>query len=714
MISLEKHWLSMYKIFVYFILLFSLSVNAAEFTDENLQIIAKHLNTKNNIITANGDVVVFSQSYYITAKKMIYDKKNATLELFEDVNLIKNNQHISFSEYLFVDINKDLKTLKPMLMLDNQSQLWFNSSTTKSTKTTYNLNNSTLSSCDCINPAWSVSFSSGDYDTQEKWINTYNTTLYINDFPVLYTPYFGFSTDKTRRTGLLSPTIGISDDEGFIYAQPIYYAPKPYYDMEFIPQIRTNRGQGFYYNYRFKDSAYSYFRLQTGIFEENDAYQKKSSLINNKHYGSNISYKRTNLFSDNKITTDGLLVNLATMNDVNYIDTKYDSQTSSYTDKFLESKVKYYYNTNQYYGDLELKYYDDLSEENNDAVLQTLPSINLHKYSNSILFDKLSYAIDTKVTSNTRKIGIGADTTEIYVPINYNFSIFDDYLNISLGEQINYTNINYTNDNDMYDSANYGATNHIISLYTDLVKPYDSFIHTINFFGTYTKPNVFKKEGSIYNPDIKKGVDLNNDTLSLFPVLGNEETIAIGLSQSFYDKEAVNPIVTHKINQLYTYNDLTKKYEKGNLENDLRIYFQYGSLTNRLLYNYDLKEIVSSVSGLNLNYENRFLKLYHSYNKDENTLLKDEYITYQLGFDFYKYYNLSYMEEYDMVQNISRKKQYIFGIDKKCWALNLKYVNSLVATSSTVSDVTRQNIIYVEFNLKQLFNLKQNYKLKQR
>jgi LPS-assembly protein len=702
----------MRKFFIYCILTLSIVVKAAEFTDENIQIVAKNLNTKDNIITATGDVVMFSQSYYVTSDKLIYDKTATTIELFGAVNLVKNNQQVSFSEYLFMDINKELKSLKPMLMLDNQSQLWFNSSDTNSTKSIYNLKDSTLSSCDCVDPAWSVSFSSGDYDAQENWVNTYDTTLYINEFPIIYTPYFGFSTDKTRRTGLLPPTIGISNDEGFVYAQPIYYAPQLNYDMEIVPQIRTNRGGGLYFNYRYKDSAYSYLKFETGVFEENDDYQTENNLVNNKHYGSSLNYRRTNLFSDNKTSTDGLLVDLVSMNDVDYLDTKYDNDTSDYTDKFLESKIKYYYNTNQYYGDLEMKYYDDLSQDNNDAVMQTLPAVNLHKYSDSLLFDKLSYSLNTKATRDTRKIGIGANTTEVYIPISYNFTLFDDYLNVSLSEQVNYTNIDYTNDNNIYDSVNYAATNHIVSIYTDLVKPYDSFIHALNFSGTYTKPNVFKKDGTIYNPDLVGNGQ--NDLLSLFPVSGTQETISFGLSQSFYDKETVNPIVTHKMNQVYSYNELTKKYEKGNLENDLRIYFQYGYVANRLFYNYDLKDIVSSVSSLNLNYENTFMNLYHSYKKDETTFLKDEYITYTLGFNFYKYYNISYMEEYDMIQDISRKKQYVFGIDKKCWAVNLRYVNSLVATNTTDGSVTRQDIVYIEFNLKQLFDLRQNYKLKQR
>lgn len=701
----------MLRLFILSLFIFTSFVNAAEFTDENIQIVAKNLNTKDDIITATGDVVVFSQSYYITAKKLVYDKTNSTIELFDDVNLIKNNQHVSFSQYLFIDNNKELKNIKPMLMFDNRSQLWFNSSDTNATKSIYNLNNSTMSSCDCIDPAWSVSFSSGDYDTEEKWVNTYDATLYIQDFPVIYTPYFGFSTDKTRRTGLLSPILGVSNGEGFIYAQPIYYAPQLNYDMELIPQVRTNRGQGIYFNYRYKDSQYSSLKFETGIFEENDNYQTKNSLVNNKHYGSSLNYKRTNLFSDNEVNTDGLLVDFASMNDVDYLYTRYDNDTSNYTDKFVESKMKYYYNTNQLYGDIELKYYDDLSQDNNDAVMQTLPALNLHKYSDSLLFDKLSYSLDTKFTRDTRDIGIGANTTKIYIPISYNFTLFDDYLNISLSEQVNYTNIDYTNDNNKYESVNYGATNHIVSVYTDLVKPYENFIHTFNIVGTYTKPDNFKEEGSIYD-----SVTNNDNNLSLFPVSGTQETISLGISQSFYDKETIQPIITHKMNQIYTYNEINKKYEKGDLENDLRLYFQYGLLSNRLLYNYDLKEIVSSVSSLNLNYENSFFKLYHSYKKDLNRLIdnKDEYVTYELGFDFYKYYNIAYKEEYDIINNISRKKQYIFGIDKKCWALNLKYVNSLVATSSTVINATRQDIIYIEFNLKQLFDLRQNYKLKQR
>ena len=63
-------------------------------------------------------------------------------------------------------------------------------------------------------------------------MKVYNAKVYFSDVPILYTPYFGFPTDKTRRTGLLKPTIAINKGEGLLYAQPLYYAPKLNYDFK--------------------------------------------------------------------------------------------------------------------------------------------------------------------------------------------------------------------------------------------------------------------------------------------------------------------------------------------------------------------------------------------------------------------------------------------------------------------------------------------------
>lgn len=693
------------------VILFSCAVFALSketLRDQNVQILAENLEVENNIVSASGEVVVFSINHYITARKLIYNKNNATLELFGDVNIVKNNETVSYSQYMFIDLQKEMNNFKPMLVLDNTSKIWFNARNALKDKEYFELKDSTLSSCDCEDPAWSISFSSGNFDTKEQWINTYNTTLYIKDIPILYTPYFGFPTDDTRRTGLLTPTIGYSKNEGLLYAQPFYFAPDAHYDFEYIPQTRLKRGTGHALKFRYVDSLYSDFSFETALFTEKDDYKKKMELTNKRHSGWNLEYNRSKLFS-NKNHSDGLLIQSEDMNDVDYINTQYDTDTTDNTDKFLESKIKYYYNTNNYYGDIEIDWYDDISKDNNDDTIQEVPKINLHKYSSGIFDNLLSTSLNVKSTRKTRKVGIGANTTEIAVPISYHTYLWDEYLNFSFTEKINYTNIAYSNEDKKKQDGNYGENSHIFSLYTDLVKPYTDYIHTLNVNLTYTDTNVFQESGDFYDFDNK-----NTWELSPFPVEKSSNSISIGVSQSIYSKESLQEIINYNISQIYAYNDELKQYEEESVESDLKFNFLYGSFLNRAIFKYDINDFSDSSTTLKLKHDGYFLNLYYSYLKDAETLEKEKTITYNMGFDFLKYYSLSYSEEYDLINKVSQEKEYTFSIDEKCWAIDFKFINSIIASDTTSNINTyRQNILYVEFNLKQLFQMEQKYKFEE-
>lgn len=703
----------MLRLFSLLIVVAVLSFGKKNLKDENIQILAEKLEIKNDIVHATGDVVVYSPNYYITANRLIYDKINAKLELFDDVNIIQNNEVISYSQYIFIDVKNDINSLKPMLILDNTSKLWFNAEKGLKDNDNFDLKSSTLSSCDCLDPAWSISFSSGDYNTTKQWMNTYNTTLYIKNFPIFYTPYFGFPTDDTRRTGLLTPTIGYSNTEGFIYAQPIYFAPKLNYDFEYIPQKRFKRGYGHALKYRYADSLYSTLKMETAMFKEDPSYQKTANLTNDKHYGWNLDYKRTKLFSKSSNDSDGLSIELEDMNDVDYINTLYNSSTTNNTDKFLESKMKYFYSTNKYYGDVEVNMYNDISKENNDDVMQKIPTVNLHKYSDGIFNNYLTSSIDITADRQTRKTGIGGKTTNIYVPINYHTYLFDEYLNFSFSEQINYTNIEYSD--SKFTSGNFGENNHIFSLYTDLVKPYDDIIHSISFNATYTNSNTFEKSGDLY--DVK---DSSTSSLSLFPITQTSKNISLGFNQSIYSKSSLKEIVNHKINQGFVYNNDTNTYEKNDLENDLKFNYKYGSLSNRLIYNYRAEEITTSSTTLKFLKDQYFLNMSYVNTLDiDNDTLKivdeEKNLNYDFGLSFLNDYKLSYKEEYDFIDKTSKKKEYILNVDDKCWAIDFKFVDSLVASNTTTDvDSFRQKILYIEFNLKELFQVNQKYEFKKR
>ena len=95
-------------------------------------------------------------------------------------------------------------------------------------------------------------------------------------------------------------------------------------------------------------------------------------------------------------------------------------------------------------------------------------------------------------------------------------------------------------------------------------------------------------------------------------------------------------------------------------------------------------------------------------------MLVSKNIVYKIGVKFDKYYTMGYKQEYDLLLNTSNKKEYFLNIDKNCWAFDIKLTDSLVATNTVDNSALRQNIIYMQLNLKQLFSFDQIYKFDER
>ena len=353
----------MHKKILLSLLVTSALLKAEEIKNEKFQLVAKDISSKQNVITATGDVIIFSPTYYLSANKIIFNKENETFELFGNVLIIKDNQIRTQSDYAFIDLKNDAFNQNPMFLIENTNNVWLNSKQSTKDKNQIDLDSSIISSCDCLDPVWSIRSSSANYDTEDKWINAYNSRLYVKDVPVFYTPYLGFPTDRTRRTGLLLPTLGYSGDEGIYYSQPIYFAPAQNYDLELVPQIRTLRGQGIYSYFRYADSPDSVLNIKSGVFKENEDYKDENLLDNSEHFGLNVDYNRRNIFADGQ-NDDGLFTSLKYLNDVEFITLENDDTTIS-TDKKVESKVNYFYNMPDYYAGTYARYYIDTSKDPN-------------------------------------------------------------------------------------------------------------------------------------------------------------------------------------------------------------------------------------------------------------------------------------------------------------------------------------------------------------
>ncbi|ADG93428.1 Organic solvent tolerance protein [Arcobacter nitrofigilis DSM 7299] len=683
------------------------SLYSKDFQKEKLQILSNDLNSKDNIVIAKGDVVIFSPKYYISAQKVIYDKENGTLELFDNVVILKDNIIQTQSDYAFVDLNNESVTENPILLLDNKSQLWVTSHDANKEKDSYHFKDSIMSSCDCIDPAWNIRFSSADYDTKDQWLNAYNARLYIKNIPVMYTPYIGFSTDKTRRTGLLRPTVGYSSGEGFLYSQPIFIAPADNYDVELIPQVRLNRGYGMYAYYRYADSPDSILKIGSGYFKEKDDYVKENSLRNDNHFGWNIDYLRNNIFSGND-SDDGLYASIKWLNDIEYYNLEDSSQKNSSVEKKVESKVNYYYKNNDYYFGTYLRHYMDTNLDSNKTTLQQLPQVQLHSFSDNLFFDKLLYSADLQSTNYTRQTGIDAVKTDLNVPVSYSFSMFDDYLRVILQEEVTVSKINYSNANGNYKNATFVENRHKVTLNTNLVKKYDTGIHTINFNTDFVIPNVVKSEGDIYP------LTNTSSELSPFPLSKTTKTITFSLNQSWTDLEDLKEIINHKISQSIIYDDFNNT-ELGDLENEIRYNYFLGSISNRIVYSNLDNKLTESSTSFSFNYENYFFNATHYMSKNTPNSGKEDLESYTLntGFTFYKDYKFTYEENYNIEKKLRNKQAFILGINDKCWDLNLSYTKEITPSSSTIRNSRRQDIVFLELTLKPIGGFKQQYTVKE-
>ncbi len=694
-----------------------IQANAQELNMEKLQLVAKDVDTKNNIITAVGDVVAYSPTYYLSSDKMVYDKDREILELFDNVLIIKDNKIQTQSNYAYVDMKNDIINQDPVFLMDNSSNIWSNSKEANKDKDLITLENSILSSCDCIDPIWSIRSSSSDYDTEAMWMNTYNPRLYIKNVPVFYLPYFGFPTDTTRRTGLLLPTMGYSSSEGFLYSQPIFIAPADNYDIELIPQIRTQRGYGSYANFRYADSPDSMLNLKTGYFKEFNNYRREEKLENSEHYGLDIDYERKNIFSTKKEHQDGVFTSIRYLNDIEYIILKEDDGNLG-TDKKVESKVNYFYNTPEYYGGVYGKYYIDASKKSNANTLQELPQVQFHSYNKELFLENLIYSIDTKAQNFTRKEGLNAKIYDITVPISYTKNILDDYMYLGVENRTILTQYDYSN--SLYNNLRYedgtliqNRTSFIVG--TDLIKPYSDYIHTLNLNASYDIPENLRKDGDLYNITVKENQPLKYDELSVFPTLQEQKTIKLSLNQSIYDKENLKQFINHKMSQSILYNSVDEpKFQ--DLDNYIKINHDYGSLSGKVVYNMDDNKVVEGSFDNSLSYEDLTFSAGYYYSKKTNNEFntRDDLESYRLStsYKLAKDYSIKYYENYDLQQKTRNRQGIGLNIDDSCWNLDLLLEKEITPRSRYVQstrsyDSYEQTIVYAVLMLKPIGGIRQ-------
>jgi len=666
----------MIKIFLLvFLFLFSFA--------ENLKVFGTDVISKNNIITTINGVLI-KDDIIISANKIIYNKTK-NLIIAKGNIYVNYNGNVITGKKAYIDLTtKDIKIV-PFFMFNFNNLSWMSGKEMIQKNEIYNVNNMIISTCNPTSPDWKIVSSSSKYNKKTKWVDLYNPTLYIGNVPILYLPYLGFSTDKTRRSGFLRTIFGFSNDEGFLFTIPYYQTLGNAADLEIDPTIRTKRGKGLYSTFRFVHSDTSYGKFQIGTFTDKEKYQKRYNLQHKTHHGWSFLYTNRDL-----IYNDKLYINLKSANDPSYFYLRPDNKmfdTSDLIDKIITSNINYYSIYKDNYFGIYAKYFKDTSKKNNNDTMQLLPQIQYHKFTSNPI-DKFLYSIDLNVYNYTRKTGYKVLKKTLFIPLNYHIDMFKDYLKFNVKENFNYAQVEETGDNrDII--AKYYTNDTILQFYSLLSKKYKNFSHSLIPSISYSFNNKYYRNK--YNSDY-----LGNTKI--------KKNLKVSLEQYLVNN---NLTVYHSISEIYYFNNNSIS-NTSDLFNTLNINYYDFYINENNRYSFDLGR--TRYNSFIVGYNNGIFKIEgrHSYDYQSSE-------SYDINgfYKFDKFHKLFGDFNYDL--KLKMQKYWLLGISmsKQCWNYSISFKREIapILTTNGVSGIIRKTI-YFQIEFIPLGGISQQYQLK--
>jgi LPS-assembly protein len=642
-----------------------ISIFATKATDENNTLILK-----NPVIIYNGSIIQAKEGV-ITDKRKIVLKKDVLI-------FYNNNSSVISASSLIAYSSKNIR-MQDVFFYDKSIDGWLLSKSSKLKNQNISFKKVYFSTCCINNPDWFMKASNATYNRTKKSLKLYNLTLIINKIPIFYLPYYSINFDKTRRSGLLKPYVGYSQNEGLLYSQPVYIATSINTDLEIIPTIRTMRGKGVYATFRFVDSPTSKGSIKAGIFTDDEDYYLANNLAHQKHYGYNVQYEKNYLFT----SQDSLYMNLKYANDVDYfyLDAyNYTFNDTYLSDKLITSELNYIDVTNKSLYGIYFKYFIDTAKINNDDTWQILPQLNYHRFLTNNF--GLINLVDINIYNYYRKVGSNFVFGDLLFPLSLNFSVFNDYLKFKITELLSSGYGFYYQTGSK--KSKYLNLSTQFKLYTSLTKA-GNYIHIISpslilNLKNYSNAKIYTNLVNV--PDIQNYLSLN-----LFQIF-----------------EKNNFKLTHTLNETYYLN--LKKY--ADLENIFHVTFNNFVLNESNRYSIEKKQI--SYNGFKIGYNNNPFYGYisHIYQRDVS-----ESITIGVSYNTNVYKKIYTEYSYDL--DMRYGKYWLFGVklNKKCWDYDINFKQSRIPILEEDGiSYRKDNIVTINVELKPIGGLNQTFVFK--
>jgi LPS-assembly protein len=196
-----------------------------------------------DLLTLTGDVEMIQGSRYIGADKVTYDRGSTDLVAKGNTFLANPGVRLVADEAQ-VNLESDKGSLNDveyrLTGKMNARGTADRAELVQPELTRYE--NIVYSACRPGQKAWSLAAEELVLDQSTGRGVARNAKLRVRDVPVLYTPYLSFPIDDRRKSGILVPSVGHSEDNGIDVTVPYYWNIAPNMDATFFPRYMSNRG----------------------------------------------------------------------------------------------------------------------------------------------------------------------------------------------------------------------------------------------------------------------------------------------------------------------------------------------------------------------------------------------------------------------------------------------------------------------------------------
>jgi LPS-assembly protein len=199
---------------------------------------------------AKGHVTITRDDHSLSADVVDLNVKTMEAKAFGHVHFTSGEDWLTGTR-LEIDLNAGTGTLYEGFLFIKESNFYIRGSKIeKSGKDSYHLADGRFTACDGDSPDWQITAKDIKV-TIDGLGKVKHATLWAKSIPVLYTPYLLFPASTKRQSGFLVPQFSHSNQKGYEYTQPLFWAISERMDATFYESYMQDRGfkQGVEYRY---------------------------------------------------------------------------------------------------------------------------------------------------------------------------------------------------------------------------------------------------------------------------------------------------------------------------------------------------------------------------------------------------------------------------------------------------------------------------------